>query len=112
MMRGIPERDWKYLGSVKSDMLEALCARVNDEARRIARDQASGHHERFLRLYAHLVKGNEMVADCFDDWHMKLKAKVGSGFSARRPAHRPSRSSAPRSAGPRSASRCWPGPGS
>ena len=49
-------------------MLEALCGRINDEARRIVAGQASSQHERFLRLYVHLVKGDELVADCFDDW--------------------------------------------
>ena len=67
-MRSIPERDWKYLSGVKGEMLEALCARLNDEARQIVVDQAAGQHERFLRLYGHLIKGNEAVADCFDDW--------------------------------------------
>ena len=67
-MRSIPERDWKYLSSVKGELLEALCGRINDEARRIAGDQASGQHERFLRLHGHLIEENEAVAECFDDW--------------------------------------------
>jgi hypothetical protein len=68
MMRSIPERDWKYLSSVKGDLLEALCGRINDEARRIAADPAPSQHESFLRLYGHLTEGNEVVAECFDDW--------------------------------------------
>jgi hypothetical protein len=68
MMRGIPERDWKYLSSVKGQLLEALCERINDEARRIAADQASSQHERFLRLHSHFIGGDGVVADCFDDW--------------------------------------------
>ena len=67
-MREIPERDWKYLRGVKGELLEALCHRINDGARHIVADQASGQHERFLRLYGHLMEGNEVVADCFDDW--------------------------------------------
>jgi hypothetical protein len=68
MMRGIPERDWKYLNSVKGDLLETLSERINAEARRIIIDQASSQHERFLRLYGHLIDANEVVSDCFDDW--------------------------------------------
>jgi len=68
MIRGIAERDWKYLSSVKGEMLEALCGQINVEARRIVAEQGSSQHERFLRLYVHLMKGDELVADCFDDW--------------------------------------------
>ena len=68
MMKSIPERDWKYLSSVKGDMLETLCERINDEVCRIVADQASSQHERFLRLHGHLIKGDEVVARCFDDW--------------------------------------------
>jgi hypothetical protein len=68
MIRGVPERDWKYLSSVKGDMLEALCGWINDEACSIAADQASSQHERFLRLYSYLMQGDTLVSDCFDDW--------------------------------------------
>jgi hypothetical protein len=67
-MREIPERDWKYLRGVKGELLEALCHRINDGARHIVADQASGQHERFLRLYGYIMEQNEVVADCFDDW--------------------------------------------
>jgi hypothetical protein len=67
-MREIPERDWKYLGGVKGELLEALCRRVNEGARRIASDRSSGEHETFLRLYSYINDQNEVVADCFDDW--------------------------------------------
>lgn len=67
-MREIPERDWKYLRSVKDELLEALCYRINDGARRIVADQAYGQHERFLRLYGYIMEQNEVVVDCFDDW--------------------------------------------
>ena len=62
-MRDIPERDWKYLSSVKGQLLESLCGRIDDEARRIVADRASGQHERFMRLYSHLTEQNEVVAE-------------------------------------------------
>jgi hypothetical protein len=67
-MNDIPERDWKYLRGIKSELLEALCKRINDGALRIVTDSSPGQHEKFLRLYTHLMEGNEVVAECFDDW--------------------------------------------
>jgi hypothetical protein len=63
-----PERDWKYLRSIKDELIEVLCARINGEATRIATDASVSQHECFLRLDRHLGKGNEIVAECFDDW--------------------------------------------
>lgn len=67
-MREIPERDWKYLAGVRGELLEALCRRINEGARRIASDPSPGEHEKFLRLYGHITDQNEVVADCFDGW--------------------------------------------
>jgi hypothetical protein len=67
-MDRIPETDWKYLRSIKAELIEVLCARINGEATRIATDTSLSQHERFLRLDRHLGNGNEIVAECFDDW--------------------------------------------
>lgn len=67
-MNDIPERDWKYLRSAKSELIETLCKRINDEASHIISDPSFGEHEKFLRLFRHLREKNEIVADCFDDW--------------------------------------------
>jgi hypothetical protein len=67
-MNRIPEKDWKYLSGIKAELIEVLCARINGEATRIATDASLSQHERFLRLHRHLGKGNQTVADCFDDW--------------------------------------------
>lgn len=67
-MRDISETDWKYLSSVKGELLETLCARINNEALRIITDSAFNQHDKFLRLYRHFVEKNEVVANCFDDW--------------------------------------------
>ena len=67
-MNGIPETDWKYLRSIKGELLEACCKQINDEALRIITDPSSTQHEKFLRLHSHLMEKNEVVADCFDDW--------------------------------------------
>ena len=67
-MDAIPERDWKYLRRVQGQLLEALCARINGEASQIVADHSLNQHERFLRLYTHVIERNAVVADCFDDW--------------------------------------------
>ena len=67
-MQQIPERDWKYMRSVQSKLLETLCSRINSEASRIAADPSLSEHERFLALNNHMQAGKEIVADCFDDW--------------------------------------------
>lgn len=67
-MNNIPESDWKYLRSLKDELLNTLCRRINDEASRIITDSPSSQHERFLRLFKHVLKKNQIIADCFDDW--------------------------------------------
>jgi hypothetical protein len=67
-MNNIPESDWKYLRGVKEELLETLCKRINDEASRITRNPALSQHEKFLRLFRHVLESNEIIASCFDDW--------------------------------------------
>lgn len=67
-MNEIPEKDWKYLRSIKGEMLEVLCQRINEEALSIVNDASSTQHERFLRLFQHLREKNRIVGNCFDDW--------------------------------------------
>lgn len=67
-MENIPESDWKYLRTIKDEMLEALCKRINDEASQIVSNKQLSQHERFLHLFRHVMQENEIIARCFDDW--------------------------------------------
>jgi len=67
-MNDIAERDWKYLARIKGELLNALCARLNAMALVILSDSSLSQHERFLRLYRHLLESDQTVADCFNDW--------------------------------------------
>jgi hypothetical protein len=67
-MSNIPESDWKYLRTIRDELLEALCKHINDEASLIIADQSLSQHERFLRLFSHIMNKNEIIANCFDDW--------------------------------------------
>jgi hypothetical protein len=67
-MNNIPESDWKYLRNLKAELLNTLCKRINEEAAEIATDSPSSQHEKFLRLFSHVMEKNQIIADCFDDW--------------------------------------------
>jgi hypothetical protein len=67
-MNDIPEHDWKYLKSIQPELLEILCKQINEQASRIVSDSSLSHHDKFLRLFDHVMEMNGIVADCFDDW--------------------------------------------
>ena len=67
-MNSIPESDWKYLRANAAAMLETFCKRANDEAARLVTSPALSQHEKFLRLFQHVLESNEIIARCFDDW--------------------------------------------
>lgn len=62
------ERDWKYLRSVRAELLNALCTRINDKTVQILGDGSRSPHERHQAAYKHIQKSDRIVADCFDDW--------------------------------------------
>ena len=67
-MNNISESDWKYLRGVKDELLETLCKRINNEASQILTGPSLSRHEKFLRLFKHIMEKNEIIARCFDDW--------------------------------------------
>ena len=76
-MNNIPESDWKYLRTLKDELLDTLCKRINDEASQLINDPHFSQHEKFLHLFRHVMEKNRIIANCFDDWrrsniHLKL----------------------------------------
>src|SRR6185369_909481 len=67
-MSDIPERDWKYLRSIKDEMLETLCKRINDEASRIVTSKSGSQHDKYLRLFKHVMDHDDNMGHCFNDW--------------------------------------------
>src|ERR1043165_4951475 len=67
-MSDIPERDWKYLRSIKDEMLETLCKRINDEASRIVTSKSGSRHDKYLRLFKHVMDHDDNMGHCFNDW--------------------------------------------
>jgi len=49
-------------------MLETLCKRINDEASRIANDAAGSQHDKYLRLFNHVMDQDDIVGNFFNDW--------------------------------------------
>jgi len=68
MNRKIPERDWKYLRKLQPEMLDALCARINQQAIQLLQSTKKTEHEKYLELYRHVNDSDRIVADCFNDW--------------------------------------------
>ena len=64
----IPEREWKYLRSIESAMLESLYNRINNQAYDIFNSPHKSERDKFKALYKHVMDSNDIVADCFDDW--------------------------------------------
>ena len=67
-MKEIPESDWKYLRTIKDELLDNLCKRINGGIFLIYADKKLSQYDKFLNLLEHIHDGNERVARCFDDW--------------------------------------------
>ncbi|MDD2235768.1 MAG: hypothetical protein PHP44_05870 [Kiritimatiellae bacterium] len=61
------ERDWKYMKSIHDELLSVLCERINRECRAIIASREGTAHARYLRLYKHIHKADDIVGDCFND---------------------------------------------
>lgn len=68
MTLSIPETDWKYLRKIKAEMLATLCARINEQSKKILNTEDKSEHEKYLELYKHIKQSDRIIADCFNDW--------------------------------------------
>ncbi len=64
----IQERDWKYLRTIQDELLDELCSQIIAQAVEIATADQGNPHQRYLALYRHLKKSDDIVAECFNDW--------------------------------------------
>lgn len=67
-MSDFPEKDWKYLASIKQGLLEALSLRINEQARSLLDEEGVTEFEKSRALYRHVRDSDDIVAECFDDW--------------------------------------------
>ena len=66
-MRSIPERDGKQLRAIQSEKVALTCERILSAAESIAKQRKNNEHEAFLKLWDEANKGNELIAELFDD---------------------------------------------
>jgi len=64
----LPERDWKYLTSVKEQLVAELCRKINEGAAQILAAGKLGEHEKYQKLFRYMESSDRKVANCFDDW--------------------------------------------
>lgn len=67
-MRTILEKDWKYLRTINQDMLNTLCLRIHNEAKKIIDASNDKEHKKHLELFEHIQKSDRIISRCFDDW--------------------------------------------
>ena len=67
-MRGIPERDWKLLRSIKDRALNDACSRIFDAVEKIAKEKDKREHEAYLELWKLLQKQDDLIALMFNDF--------------------------------------------
>lgn len=66
-MDKIPEKDWKLLRSMKDEKLTLLCDRVMAKLEEISAHRKGREHQAFLETFEEINRGNEIIADLFDD---------------------------------------------
>jgi len=65
-VRQFPESDWKQWRKLSAAALERYCTRILDESAAFANDKGTAH-ERYLRLYRHIHKRDDVMATVFND---------------------------------------------
>jgi len=73
----LQEKDWKTMRSIKDELLQELCSRINLKSSQILADTTKTPHLRYGDLYGHVKDSDRIVADCFDDWRRsRLSMKI------------------------------------
>jgi hypothetical protein len=66
-MEQIPESDWKIFRQLREVALERFCERVLAEVCRVAGENGSGFHTRYLAVFKVIDDRNEELALVFDN---------------------------------------------
>lgn len=67
MSRNLPESDWKAFRKVRDVALARFCERVLGEIATIASNEATSHHDRYLKIYRLIDDRDEELARAFND---------------------------------------------
>jgi hypothetical protein len=66
-MRTVPERDWKKLFTMKSDVLNFACECIFEKIDKIMEERKEKAHETYLKLWKLLREEDQKIAVMFDD---------------------------------------------
>ena len=64
----ISETDWKYLRSIKDELLASLCRRINETTVEILHRTDMTDYEKYIAVYSNIKDSDDVVAECFNDW--------------------------------------------
>ena len=67
MNRGIPERDWKKLRSLKDSALDTACERVFQKISEVIEARGTQNHKYYLKLWELMREEDKEVSLMFDD---------------------------------------------
>ena len=68
MSQQTAEKEWKYMRSIESKLLNDLTSRMNCRAIEILSCHDQEEVDKFRTLYSHVKESNRIIAECFDDW--------------------------------------------
>lgn len=73
----LKERDWKYMQSIRDELLYRLCADINRSAAKLASAPTDNPHEQYLALYRFIKESDSSIVACFNDWRRsKLQIRI------------------------------------
>lgn len=84
-MNIIPETDWKKLRAMQDEKIDMACGRILAATEAIVNQRQGNEHQAYLKLWDEVDKGNEMIAELFDNMTrskaiFKLMAWKREGF--------------------------------
>jgi len=68
MTSSISENDWKYLRSIRDELIASLCRRINETTIEILHNKNEMDYDKYLNAYRHIKDSDGIVAECFNDW--------------------------------------------
>ncbi|MBN1545284.1 MAG: hypothetical protein JW902_01345 [Syntrophaceae bacterium] len=72
----LKERDWKYMRSIRDELLYRLCTDINRNAAKLASASTDKPHEQYLALYRFIRDSDSIIAACFNDWRRSRLTNV------------------------------------
>ncbi len=62
------EKDWKYLCSIKDELLENCSRKGNEQIRKILEDDTLSENEKRYKIYKSVKDHDKLIVVCFNEW--------------------------------------------